>query len=56
MGTGSSIGNVLTFEKGEKLGGKIEAASEFADDIKEAQDEASLPDDSAVDASDDDLL
>ena len=56
MGTGSSIGNVLTFEKGEKLGGKIEATSEFADDIKEAQDEASLPDDSAVDASDDDLL
>ncbi len=56
MGTGCNVGNVLTFERGEKLGGKIDAQSEFADDIKEAQEEASLPDDGSTDASDDDLL
>lgn len=56
MRTGCNVGNVLTFERGEKLGGKIDAQSEFADDIKEAQEEASLPDDGSTDASDDDLL
>lgn len=56
MGTGCCLGAVLTYEKGEPLSGKTTAASEFADDIKEAQAEASLPDDSAVDASDDDLF
>lgn len=56
MGTGCNVGNVFTFERGEKLGGKIDAQSEFADDIKEAQEEASLPDDGSTDASDDDLF
>lgn len=56
MGTGCCLGAVLTYEKGEPLSGKTTAQSEFADDIKEAQEEASLPDDNGIDASDDDLL
>lgn len=56
MGTGCCLGAVLTYEKGEPLSGKTTAQSEFADDIKEAQEEASLPDDDSTDASDDDLL